>query len=455
MSLMTLRLGVIQAFKVVSAVIIARFLFPEDFAVFGAVATLAAFLQFTVDLGLGGELVQRVEEPDRETLNAAFTLQQLVAWTMVALVWAAAGRIVLWFELSPESAWMLRAYALTMPLLAARLEPSVRLNRDLRFKGFVLAEIIESATLYAVQITMAVTGFRAWSLITAGVAGALSGTMTLSIRLKWFPRLSLAFARLKSAVGFSLPYQLNAALGALRGFIPAWAVLALADSHQSGLVMWCLGLTGLVWQFAYLANRVLFPAFARLQDEREAARRAAGSLLFAGGWLAILLAAVGGALIPALLPVIFGERWIEAIPVLQVLLWATAGLVVSYLTASILNGVGAPGLRLTTILLGGALELALTWLWVPGNGAQGYAAAVLWAALFEAGVALVLLRRQIQLPLSPFLVLAAGAVVAHITATALPNPILSAMSALAILAVTAAGLGREKLALIRRHAIGS
>ena len=42
-----------------------------------------------------------------------------------------------------ETAWMSRAYALTLPINAARIIPSVRINRDLGYGKIALIEVVD------------------------------------------------------------------------------------------------------------------------------------------------------------------------------------------------------------------------------------------------------------------------------------------------------------------------
>ena len=451
--LFTVRLFVLNGLRVISAVVLARFLVPADYAAFGAIATFIAFVQFAVDLGLTGAAIQQEADPTEAEMATMFSIQQAMAWLLAIVTWVAAPWMTSRLGLSTDTAWMLRVYALILPITAARITPNVRLNRDLAYAKIAWVEVVDSVVLYAVQLSLAVAGTRAWALILGGVSRSATMTLLYSIKAPWRPQLRFDFAVVRKALAFAVPYQLNAASAAVRGFIPAWVLLAMTTPSESGLVMWSLGITGFVWQFAILADRIMFPAFARLVNEPAAATRAATTLLFAGTLGSLAVAAVVGPMLPAVVPFIFGARWTGAVQILQLLLWAAAGLVISYLTASILNGMGMPRARLATVMLGGALELAGTLWLVPRIGVMGYAFAVGAAGIGEAILALVLVRRRLAVHLGPVgaAVLAGGA--GALGSTLVANPILAGVVAFAIFGAVIALLARSAWANLVRQVV--
>ena len=451
--LFTVRLFVLNGLRVISAVVLARFLVPADYAAFGAIATFIAFLQFAVDLGLAGAAIQQEAEQTEAEMAAIFSIQQAMAWLLVIITWIVAPFLTLRLGLSEDAAWMLRAYVLILPITAARVTPSIRINRALAFGKIAWIEVVDGVVMYIVQLSLAVLGARAWALILSGVTRTATNTLLLSIKAPWRLQVRFDFAVVRRALAFAIPYQLNAASAAARGFIPAWVLLVMTTPSESGLVMWSLGITGFVWQFAFLADRVMFPAFSRLVNEPAAATRAATTLLFAGTLGTLAVAAVVGPMLPAVVPFIFGARWTGAVQILQLLLWAAAGLVTSYLTASILNGMGMPRARLCTVVLGGTLELAGTLWLVPQIGVMGYAFAVGAAGISEALLALAFVRRRLAIHLGPLgaAVLAAGA--SAYGASTVENPILGGVVALAIFATVVALLARSACTNLVRQVV--
>lgn len=444
----------LQGFRVVSAVVLARFLFPADYAVFGAVATLLAFLQFVADAGFSGAFTQQASPPDREELLTAFWLQQAVSWILVAVVCLAAGPLTVAFGLTDGAAWMLRCYAVILPLNMARLIPSVTLNRELRFKQIVWPEVAETLVLYAVQLSLAVAGARAWALVIGGLARAISGLAALSILAPWSPGAAWSPRFIPRALRFGAPFQISAAIASARAFIPSWLVLSLSTPTEVGFILWSLGLTGIMWQLAFILDRVFFPAVARLAADQDALTRSTTTLLLGGVGAVGMVAAIASPLAPWAVPLIFGPRWAPAVPILAILLWAGVGLIASYLTASVLNGLGHPHGRLMTVVSGTTLELVLTWFWVRSHGAAAYAWAVTTAAVVELIIAMAVVRRHVRVPGRPLAALFTGIAAAAVIGVAVPHVFLAAaMATIAFSLILVIGATPE-LAQVARHLRG-
>ena len=125
----------LNGLRVASAVVLARFLVPADYAAFGAIVTFISFAQFVADLGLGGATIQQDAEPTERETAAIFTVQQAMAWLLVVLVWVAAPWWAVRLGLPRETVWMLRVYALTLPMATARIVPGSDRSRRVATSG--------------------------------------------------------------------------------------------------------------------------------------------------------------------------------------------------------------------------------------------------------------------------------------------------------------------------------
>ena len=127
----------------------------------------------------------------------------------------------------------------------------------------------------------------------------------------------------------------------------------------------------------------VFPAFSRAlyRDRGRARRLALGSsllLAMAGGGVAVVLWITG----PWLMPTLYGEAFVESIPVLQVLGLSALPAFVNYNLTHILIARGQQ--RHTSIVVGFMLILhsALTWYLLPALGPLAPAISVTFAELF-------------------------------------------------------------------------
>jgi O-antigen/teichoic acid export membrane protein len=74
-----------------------------------------------------------------------------------------------------------------------------------------------------------------------------------------------------------------------------------------------------VYEFNPILTRVSFPAFAKKQHDDEALARGYAELIKLVGFVVVPLMAAVAALAPLIVPVLFGAKWDQAIPLLQIL----------------------------------------------------------------------------------------------------------------------------------------
>jgi PST family polysaccharide transporter len=134
---------------------------------------------------------------------------------------------------------------------------------------------------------------------------------------------------------------------------------------------------------------VAFPAFARLRDDRPALRRAFARATEYSAMLGVPLFALIGLLAAPGVTIVYGDRWAEAVPVLQILapygmLWVAALLV-----SDVFKAVGR--VRVLFWLNVGRVALLVSGLLMAvGFGVIGVAAVVLAVAVVTRGVQLYL-----------------------------------------------------------------
>ncbi|NTX58584.1 oligosaccharide flippase family protein, partial [Myxococcus sp. CA039A] len=178
----------------------------------------------------------------------------------------------------------------------------------------------------------------------------------------WRPRGSFRPRLLRGLLGYGLAIQLPPLVGALvAGWVPLMVGRVLGK-EAVGLVNWAWALSSTPMMLSVVLNRVAFPSYCRLQDDplgfaeylRTSLRRLSAALL-----LVIPLAVLT---LPVVVPLLFGQRWVAAIPLAQ---WFSLECVLMTLTgllATAQNAGGRPWERLAVVVGAGAVKWGLgTW----------------------------------------------------------------------------------------------
>jgi O-antigen/teichoic acid export membrane protein len=244
-------------------------------------------------------------------------------------------------------------------LVGAALVPLQLLTRELHFKAAGAVQTLATLGEAVTKVVLVLAGFGAWGLVLANVARG--GFLCLALwRFSDFrPALVAADASTRKAVHFgfrsasaSILYHAYRNLdNLLIGRVLGTRVLGI---YQTAFQ---LGMTPLEIVLQ-LVNRVQYPIYARLRDHPaellQAFNRSARSLLLLLGPVAALLCFAS----TDLLALIGGGRWLPAVPMIQVLAWASLLRGISQLFPQLYNATGRPGFSVVDALLTGGTLVA-------------------------------------------------------------------------------------------------
>jgi O-antigen/teichoic acid export membrane protein len=330
-----------QILNLVIFVVLARLLTPVDFGLVALATVFVAFAQLLVDQGLGDALIQR-RDITRGHVDTAFWVAMGTGILLSAVGLFSAGPLASALS-EPHLAPILRVLSLTFVLAAMSSIQIALLRRELAFRSLAVRAIAATVGGGVVGVGMAVAGTGAWALVGQQVISAIVSVVALWWVSPWSPRFHFSrrqFADLfpfgAHVVGSDILSFLsrntdNLLIGIFLGTTPLglYAVgYRILDVSQTMLIN--------------IARKITFPAFSRLQDDRERMRRAYFRVTRLAG-LIILPGYIGLALVaPQLTPMVFGPRWEASGVVASVLFLIGPVLSVQAFSDTLLNAAGHP-----------------------------------------------------------------------------------------------------------------
>jgi O-antigen/teichoic acid export membrane protein len=309
---------VLQAVSFLSSVLVARLLSPLDYGLMALAGIWISFIGLLTELGLGSAIVQFRDLDDRE-LNTCFWLTMGVATLGYGTLYAAAPLIAQWFG-SPRLSTVLRVVGLTLPLIAVRLVPDGLLRRRLELDRVSRVEIAAALVTIPVVLGMAWAGAGVWALVVGTLTTGVIQSAVYFALVPWRPGLRMGGRRIGELLHYSL---------ALLGSRVSWALYEQSDAFVLGKVSGdvVLGFYSMAKQLALLpveklsvmVNQIATPVMAELQADRESLRAVflRGARLVA--WTAFPLS-IGLMLVARdFVEVVLTEKWLDAVPLIQVL----------------------------------------------------------------------------------------------------------------------------------------
>jgi O-antigen/teichoic acid export membrane protein len=356
--IMVLRLGTMASLWVI-AIALAHLLHPNQYGLVGMAMVLVSFLTVFQESGLHAALVQK-QERVQEAVDAASVYAPLIGLALGIGCLAAAPLAGLFFG-RHEVTNLVRGLSIVFLLRGISQVPIALVQKELRFRPFVIVSLTASALQTAVAITLAALGAGAWSAIGGLIAfEAWNAALMWAIcPIKPHPRRAtvsalkelLSYGRNLVGVNVSLLIVSYVDIATIGRFLGPAKLGAYTIGYQTGKQPVTV-VTG-------MSNQLVFPAYARLQSEPERFRRAyLRSLRFItilSVPLGLGLASVSGIFVR----LVYGEKWHAAAPVLSIM--ALMGLVLS-ITATmgeVLKATNRPGFFFRVSLLEAVLVVIL------------------------------------------------------------------------------------------------
>jgi O-antigen/teichoic acid export membrane protein len=334
----------------ITTAILARLLAKNDFGLVAIAVVAINYLSVLKDLGLGVALIQRKGDI-KEAANTVFTINLIIGFVLSAILIPLAPLIAIYFR-DPQMTSVLRWMGISFVINALGSVHTNWLVRDLDYRRKLIPDLGSPLIKGVISIGMAYLGFGVWSLVFGQIAGAIASVVLVWIIFPWRPRLTLdrkiASGLMKFGASVTVIDIINeitdnidyVIVGRIFGLVPL-SIYTLAYRLPEMLLI------GNLW----VMGGVVFPAFSTIQDRPNELRKG-----FLASVRLVELIAVPiclGLLIAAdpIVRIVFGEQWLDAIPVLRVLAIYAWVYSLGYHVGGFYKAIGRPDMLLKLSIL--------------------------------------------------------------------------------------------------------
>jgi PST family polysaccharide transporter len=406
-----------KGLTLVSTVLLARLLTPNEFGVVGLALVFVVFAEHVSDLGVAQAIVYFA--PDQRDRDVALFLSALSGALLCAVGVLAAPAVADFFR-TPEVAPMVRVLAVALLLGALRQVPDAILRRELDFRGRLASEVARAFVQGGASIVLAIAGAGAWAIVWGYLAGSAAGALVAWLVVPYRPGrdvISPSRAVAGRLLGYGAPAALQGLLAALIFDIDYVIVGRSLGAEPLGAYTIAFRVPQLVIiNVFFVLSAVAFPMFSRVSGDPARLRR--GYLTTLRLQTAFGVAAGLGLFVvaPLLVPVVFGARWSASAGALGALALYASARSLGAGAMDVYKGIGRPGLAASvSVVRFAALVPALLIAVSGGIEAVAWTQAAL-ALVFAVGMQAVASRilgltwADLWPALRPGLALGAGAV---------------------------------------------
>ena len=278
---LTGRTFLLQIIALVAQLFLFAYLGKYEFGVFAIVSAIINFLVYFSDIGLAAALIQKKESPTEIDLKTTFTIQQILVFGLVVLVFLLTPFLAQKYSLTFDGKMLLYALSISLILSSFKSIPSVLLERKLEFVKLVFPQILEQIVYNVVLVLMAMNGFGLTSFSVAVLIRGIVGLSAIYYLQPWKPGIAFSRETLKGLFKFGIPFQINTFLATLKDDGMTIVLGSIIGPAGIGVLSFAQKIARLPLTFFMdTVTRVTFPAFSRLQNEKEHLERSVTRSIF-------------------------------------------------------------------------------------------------------------------------------------------------------------------------------
>jgi O-antigen/teichoic acid export membrane protein len=335
--------------SIVQLTVVTRLLDATDFGLMALVMVVIGFSQMFIDMGVSNAIIYK-QELTKNQLNSLYWLNVLIG-CILFLVLYYSSPIIGNFYNEPELKNLLRLVGITFLIQPFGQQFMVLLQKDLEFNKIAKSQITARLFSFVTVFSLAFNGFGVYSLAIGTVIYSITSTVVFIFfgSKIYLPKFHFRKSDINEFVSFGL-FQMGEK--AINYFNTQFDTILIGKLLGADI----LGIYSIAKQLVFypsqiinpIITKVTFPLMSKINDNVEALKgvylKTINFLSNVNFPLYVLLAVLAE---PVIL-VVFGSKWIEAVPIVRILS-------IAFLIRSASNPVG------TLILARGRADMAFYW----------------------------------------------------------------------------------------------
>ena len=364
----------------VRTIVLARLLAPEDFGLLGIAMLSVSTVETFSQTGFQAAIVQKKENV-ASYLDTAWTASALRGLILFLLLFLFAPFIAKFFN-SPQATLVIKVIAISILFDGFSNIGIILFQKDLDFKRQFYFEFTATVVNLSVSISLAIILRNIWALVAGGIAANLVRLVMSYIIHPYRPKIAINQDKLKEMFVFGRWIFISSIILFLCTHGDDIYVGKLFGIAALGIYQMAYNLSNLATtEISHLISRVTFPAYSKLQNEIPRLREAFLRVLKITAFFAFPISGCILLFSSEFTRIFLGEKWLEIVPILNILVIAAAFRSIAATTGPVIRGVGNPKIdtfwQITRLIFLAAFIYPFSAFW----GIKGPAIAVLISIL--------------------------------------------------------------------------
>ncbi len=258
----------VYAIKLGFSIVIARTLSPADYGLMGMIVIFISLGQVLMQSGFSLALIQR-KESDSVDFSTAFWFNTFTALLIYLVLFFSAGGIARFFD-RPLLVPITRVAAIGIVLNSLCSVQSAILTRQMNFRKLTWINLPSALVSGMTGLVMAMRGYEVWALVFQTLAGNVIYLAGLWFTSGWRPQFLFSLSSFSSLFRFGYKVLLQGLTDVIftKSYFPI--IGKLFPVAQLGYYTNANRFHEIfIRQTTISVSRVIFPAFSKIQDQRE------------------------------------------------------------------------------------------------------------------------------------------------------------------------------------------
>lgn len=353
-----------QGIQFVLTIVIARILSPDDYGLVAMLGIFMAIAQTLVDSGFGNALIQKKDRSEKD-YSTTFYFNIIVSGFIYLLLFILAPWIASFYD-QPQLIPITRIFGLMLIINSFSIVQQARLTVVLDFKKQALASLLSVLFGGSVGVWMAYNGFGVWTLVCQGLLSALSRSFFLWLYAGWTPRWIFSWDSFKGLFSFGSKIMLSAMLHTIYTNMYSLVIGKVFSAVELGYFnrAYTLGQFP-VQNFSNIVFRVVYPIQCRYQDDKEKFDYVFVTYLRLSCFFVFPIMMSIAILSHPLISLLLTDKWLPAVPFLQIICIAQMWDPVMRINSSALDAKGRSDYRLYSEVIKKIVAFSILFLSIP------------------------------------------------------------------------------------------
>lgn len=327
------------------SIVIARTLSPEDYGLMGMIVIFISLGQMIMQSGFSMALIQK-KDSDTADLSTAFWFNVITALVVYCILFFGAGAIAAFFK-KPVLINITRVAAIGIILNALCSVQVSILTKRMDFRKLTWINLAGALISGTTGLIMALKGYAVWALVLQTLAGNMIYLAGLWITSSWKPAFIFSINSFRSLFNFGYKILLQGLTDVIFTKLYFPLIGKLYPVSQLGFYTNASRFYELfVRQTSNSVTRVIFPAFATIQDEKDRFDKnyirsfnLLAAIMFLGSVILIICSR-------PFIALALTEKWLPAVPFMQLFFIEGFFFPLMMFNQNILCSIGKSGLSL-------------------------------------------------------------------------------------------------------------